>query len=36
MCETGRPGLPRADGYRLVLLRHGESEWNASNQFAGG
>ncbi len=35
MCETGRPGLPRADGYRLVLLRHGESEWNASNQFAG-
>jgi 2,3-bisphosphoglycerate-dependent phosphoglycerate mutase len=21
--------------YRLVLLRHGESEWNASNRFAG-
>ncbi len=24
-----------ASGYRLVLLRHGESEWNATNQFTG-
>ena len=21
--------------YELVLLRHGESEWNAKNQFTG-
>lgn len=21
--------------YKLVLIRHGESEWNASNQFTG-
>ena len=26
----------RACTYRLVVLRHGESEWNASNRFAGG
>ena len=25
----------RAGTYRLVVLRHGESEWNASNRFAG-
>jgi 2,3-bisphosphoglycerate-dependent phosphoglycerate mutase len=24
-----------AGGYRLVILRHGESEWNAQNLFAG-
>ena len=24
-----------ADNYRLVLLRHGESEWNAKNLFTG-
>ena len=24
-----------AGGYRLVLLRHGESEWNARNLFSG-
>ena len=21
--------------YKLILLRHGESEWNAKNQFTG-
>lgn len=29
------PGLRNAGTARLVLLRHGESEWNASNRFAG-
>ncbi|PRC56120.1 phosphoglyceromutase, partial [Mycobacterium sp. ITM-2017-0098] len=24
-----------ADTATLILLRHGESEWNASNQFTG-
>ncbi|HTJ71553.1 MAG TPA: histidine phosphatase family protein, partial [Actinospica sp.] len=24
-----------ADNYRLVLLRHGESAWNAKNLFTG-
>jgi len=24
-----------ASAYRLILLRHGESEWNAKNQFTG-
>ena len=24
-----------ADSYRLVLLRHGESAWNAKNLFTG-
>ena len=27
--------LARVDGYRLVLLRHGESAWNAKNLFTG-
>jgi 2,3-bisphosphoglycerate-dependent phosphoglycerate mutase len=29
-----RPGVPAAAG-RLVLLRHGQSEWNAKNLFTG-
>ena len=26
---------PTSPVYKLVLIRHGESEWNASNQFTG-
>jgi 2,3-bisphosphoglycerate-dependent phosphoglycerate mutase len=38
--ESDPPGQPRADphagpGYRLVLLRHGQSDWNARNLFTG-
>src|SRR6266516_2735774 len=33
----GRTGMTRAGGgsYRLVMLRHGQSEWNARNLFTG-
>ena len=38
--EPDEPGHARAPrragpGYRLVLLRHGESEWNTRNRFTG-
>ncbi len=30
-----RPGRDDGAGYRLVLLRHGQSQWNAGNVFTG-
>jgi 2,3-bisphosphoglycerate-dependent phosphoglycerate mutase len=27
--------LPEPDMYKLVLLRHGESQWNLDNRFTG-
>ncbi len=35
--EPGHAPAPRraGPGYRLVLLRHGESEWNTRNRFTG-
>ena len=34
--RTAMTAVAPADGsYRLVVLRHGESEWNASNRFTG-
>ena len=35
MFQVRPDGFPSGGSYRLVLLRHGESEWNASNLFAG-
>jgi Histidine phosphatase superfamily (branch 1) len=35
MMVTGRRVPARADRPRLVLLRHGQSEWNAQNRFTG-
>ena len=35
-CATARAmGQDRAMTYTLILLRHGESEWNAKNLFTG-
>jgi len=36
MRVAGRLLAPqRQDGFKVVLLRHGESEWNASKRFSG-
>jgi len=35
VCELGGCSEPPAGGSLLVLLRHGESEWNASKRFTG-
>ena len=32
---SGRSGVTAGDAPRLVLLRHGQSEWNAKNLFTG-